>query len=376
MTGILLFAQYTPNSTCKGCHPTIYKEFYNSAHRKSSIYEDEIHSAIWKLHPDKKKERYKCAKCHTPADLKLLDALDNNKTALPKDEDVQKKEAISCISCHSIKSIKEAKVHNINIMTKEPKMIYASDIKNRDKKIIFKEESSFFGLVKKTVGSPYHNIDYSNKNFYTGKMCMGCHSHLKNIENQDTCNVDMSGANNEKKNCITCHMPKVQGSATTIKITKKHTYHGFAGVRNKSNLLAQYIKLNLKKRKNGFDIEITNEATHNLLLHPTRLLVLNVKVLKESKLLPLKSVKFLRVLGKNNKPAMPWLGDSIFKDNMIKAGETRVIKYDTPLQNSDNVEVELGFYLVNPKILKKLSLENSKEATKYRVLKTKNFKIQ
>ena len=363
------------SNTCKGCHPIIYSEFYNSAHRKSSIYEDEIHAAIWEKHPDKAKDRYSCAKCHTPSDVKLKDALDKGEKAVPQNNKVQVQEAISCVFCHSISDIKEHGRHNENILTDEPKMIFSADKNNKSKKVIFKEQSSFFGMFKKTTGSPFHNIDYTNENYYTAKMCMGCHSHLKNSLGQELCSVDMSGANNEKKNCITCHMPKVSGSSTTIKITKEHAYHGFAGARNKPELLAKYIKLDMRKSDGGFEITIKNEATHNLFLQPLRVAQLNVKVVKKEGSVELKPMSFVRMLGKDGKPAMPWEADSVYKDNMIKTNEARAVKDDTALQSGDTVEVQFGYYLVNPKVLKKLGLENSKEATKFRVLKTRFFTI-
>ncbi len=59
-------SQFETSKTCKGCHPTIYSEFYESAHRKASIFEDEIHKAIWDKHPSKAKDKYTCNECHTP----------------------------------------------------------------------------------------------------------------------------------------------------------------------------------------------------------------------------------------------------------------------------------------------------------------------
>ena len=40
--------------------------------------------------------------------------------------------------------------------------------------------------------------------------------------------MDEKGAKDEETNCISCHMPKIAGSATSIKITKEHRFHGFA----------------------------------------------------------------------------------------------------------------------------------------------------
>ncbi len=366
-------SQYETNKTCKGCHPLIYGEFYESAHRKSSIFEDDVHKAIWDKHPDKAKNIYTCNECHTPSDSRIQNALDKEMDAIPTKDAVQVEEAIGCVYCHSITNIeKHATPYDKSILTKEPKMIFAANKDNRDGKIMFKEESSFFGMMKKTVGSPFHNIDYSNKGFYTGKMCMGCHAHFENTHGQTVCTIDESGANNEEKNCITCHMPQVKGSATTIKITKKHTFHGFAGVRNKPEMLAKYLTLDFEQKNSGFNINIQNLATHNLLMHPLRLGKLNVRVNTTK----LKSVPFFRILGKDGKPAMPWAATEVFKDTMLKAGEKRTIKYDAAIKAGDIVEVEFGYYLVNPKMHKVLNLENSEEATKFFILKTEFFTVK
>lgn len=370
-----LFAnEFIKSNTCKGCHPLIYSEFYESSHRKSSIYEDPIHKAIWDLHPNKKDEKYTCAKCHTPTDLELLNNIKNGKKALPKNNEIQTKEAISCAYCHSIKDIKEHSKVNDNVITLREKVFYSANKENRKvENKEFKDEVSFFGMMKKKSGSPFHKIDYSNKGFYTGKMCMGCHSHLQNENNFDLCRVDMKGAQDEETNCITCHMPKIKGSATSIKITKTHTFHGFASGSKNKDMLSKYIKIKFKQKKEFFEISIKNESSHNLFLQPLRVAQLRVNILrgKETIKLPIKS--FVRIIGKDGKPTMPWLANSEVKNNMIKANERRVIKYDFKLKKEDQIEVVFGYYKVNPKMIKKLKLENHKESTKFNVLKSEFY---
>jgi hypothetical protein len=367
----------TPNETCKTCHPLIYSEFHDSAHRKSSIHEDEIHNAVWKMHPHSGMEKYSCADCHTPADEKLLTALKAGQPALPEKSPAQVEEAISCSYCHSIKDIEvHADSYNRNILSDDPKMFFSADSVNRGKKIIFKEEKSFFGMMTTTTGSPYHNIDYTNPGFYTGKVCMGCHAHFENKQGQNVCSAELEADESEEKNCITCHMPKVSGTATTIRITQTHTSHDFAGARNRPDMLAQYILLNARRDDSGFAVTIENKATHKLLLQPLRMAILKVVVKSGGKSQVLKPVPFFRILGKDGKPAMPWVADSIFKDNMINAGETRSIPFSQPVQPGDIVEMEFGYYLVNPKLLEKLDLADSREARKFRILKKAKVTIE
>ena len=377
INNIYASSKYESKNTCKVCHPNIYNEFYSSSHRKASIYEDEIHKAIWNLHPNNKKEKYTCNQCHTPSDTRVSNALKNNQSAIPKKDNIQQNEAVSCKYCHNISDIKKhTSPYDENILSNKTKTFYSANKDLRDKKIKYKDEKSFFGLMKKTKGSPYHDIDYTNDNFYTGKMCMACHSHFENKIGINVCSIDYSGANNEEKNCITCHMPEVKGSVTTIKITKTHKYHGFPGARHKPKMLAKYININLKRTKNGFDLILHNKASHNFLTHPLRLAILKVKIISNKKVIQLKDKKFLRVLAKDSKPAMPWLANMILKDNMLKKEEKRVIKYNAKIKSKDIIYVEFGFYLVNPKLIKKLKLQNSKEATKYNIIKKENFIIK
>ncbi len=72
---------------------------------------------------------------------------------------------------------------------------------------------------------------------------------------------------------------------------------------------------------------------------------------------------------------MPWAADTTLKDTMIQANEKRSVKYDFNLQKGDNVDVVLGYYLVNPKALKSLNLENEKVATEFHVFKKMKFKF-
>ena len=56
------YADFGTSKACQKCHPAIYNEFYSSSHRKSSIYNDPIHKAVWDKHPLKESEKYPCAK--------------------------------------------------------------------------------------------------------------------------------------------------------------------------------------------------------------------------------------------------------------------------------------------------------------------------
>ena len=355
---VLLFIELSATDliTCKSCHPIIYNEFQDSIHKKSSITEDKVHKAIWDRHPAKAKGNYKCAKCHTP----------NN----------EKHQGITCISCHTISGIKEHSQANENIYETKDKLLYSAQKGMEDKKVIFKEKSSLFGLIKETTGSPSHDIDYSNKDYYTGKMCMGCHSHKQNSHKFSICNTDIKGAKDEKQNCITCHMPKVKGSATTIRISKKHAFHGFAGVRNSPELLSKYIDITYRKSSNGFDIIIHNKSPHNLLTHPLRVVKLKTTIIEDGRSKNLQYILFLKILGTNGKPSMPWLATEVIKDNMIKDNEKRIVSFSNILKKGVELEIILGFYIVNPKIIKELGLDKEVDLKKFIEMKKVYFKVK
>lgn len=355
----LLLAK-SENETCKKCHPIIVEEFEASLHKNSTYYDDAIHKAVWDKHPNKAEGKYTCAECHAPN---------------AKNED-ELKGGITCVSCHTIKDIEEHATINKNVYNKEAKTFYSAEAGREKEKVVYKQESSFFGMNKKTVGSPYHDIDYTNEKYYTGEVCMGCHSHRQNSHQLDLCKTDKEGAGDKKQNCITCHMPKVEGSATTIRESKEHAYHGFAGSKNKPEMLAQYVDIDFQKTQNGFELIVNNKSPHNLLTHPLRVVELRTNLTKGGKTTPLKTTTFARIIGADGKPAMPWLAKEVISDTMIKANEKRVIDYTDTLAEGDKVEVQLGYYLVNPKAIENLGLRGNKEAEKFTVLKQKYFTLK
>jgi len=343
-------------TTCKGCHPTIYNEFQESFHKKSSIKEDKVHAAMWEKHPAKAKGNYKCAKCHTP--------------------DNEKHEGMTCISCHSITSVENHPKSNKNVYETKARTLYSAERGMEDKKVIYQEKSSWFGLIKETTGSPYHNIDYTNEGYYTGKVCMGCHSHKKNSHGFDVCRTDMSGAKDKESNCITCHMPKIKGSSTSIKKTATHAFHGFAGARNAPQILSKYVELTYKKSDKGFEITVENNTPHPLMSHPLRVVKLKTTVKRDGKTEELKTHTFIRTLGTNGKASLPWLATQLIEDSMLKANEKRALAFETEVKSGDEIEVTLGYIIVNEKAAKSLELDKEKEPTKFTVLKSTYFTVK
>lgn len=356
------------NQTCQICHPKIYKEYKNSMHQKSSIYNDEIHKMIWKLHPLSKENNYTCAKCHTPSDHELA----AGKTTLHKNA-IQQSEPISCQYCHKIERIEEHQKANTNILSSKEKQFFTANQEKKGEKLEYKDEKIFFGLFAKKVGSPYHDIDYSNEAFYTGDLCMGCHSHKRNSNNFLICDLEVKQSDS-KETCITCHMPKVLGTMANQKATKTHSFHGNTALVSKPTLLAKYIHFSLEQDQNGFYITLENKANHTLVPHPLRVAKLKLSIQRGKNIITLKPQTFSKVIGKDGKPTMPWLADEIIKDTTIKAFEKRALSYDTKLQKGDVVTATFGYHIINENSAKILQI-NDKKLLKFIILSQQRFTI-
>jgi len=340
------------NTTCKKCHPVIFQEYQNSMHAKASVFKDPVHKAVWDRHPAKAKENYKCARCHTPADHQL-----SQTKGMPKPNMVQMNEPVSCQSCHTIENIEKHATANRNIYNTQSKYFYSADTSRKGQKLIFTEKKRFFGLLTETTGSPYHDIDYSNENYYNGSMCLGCHDHKKNAKGFAVCDMQIKQGDS-KETCISCHMTQVQGSLANQKQSLTHAFHG-ASIHTKPVDLSPYVKLSFEQTNEGFAVTIGNEATHTLFPQPLRLSQLRITIERNGQETALTPVSFQRIIGTEGKPSMPWTATEVIKDNTIKALEKRRITFKQKLQKGDVVTARFGYYIVNPKAAKKLDIDDA-----------------
>jgi DNA-directed RNA polymerase subunit RPC12/RpoP len=327
--------KFASNQTCKECHPKIWEEYQTSMHANATIFKDPIHGAVWKKNPASKKGAYKCAKCHTPAADNLKELIAPNGIG-PDPKNPTQNDAVACAYCHRIKAIKEDLKTNHNIIDPTPK--------------------KYFGARKDHIPSPFHKIDTSNPNFLNGNVCMGCHSHKRNKFGLNVCSTD-TNREIENANCVSCHMPKVPGSVSTLKKRKTHAFHGFAGAHAHNDMLKKYVELEFLPHLEGFEVAVNSKIPHAFLLHPARMAFVKVKVLRDTKEVFEDTKPLVRVLGAGGKPTPPWLAREVVKDTMLKANEKRVFKYDTKLQKGDKVVVILGYRLVKPPLAKKLGIK-------------------
>lgn len=346
---------FAPNRDCQSCHPIIYEEYQSAMHAKSTIFEDSIHAAVWAKHPKNlKMGQYACAKCHTPAADNIDSFLVKGVKAVPDINNPTHQEAISCTYCHRVEGVKEGKKSNTAI--------------------VGTKEKHYLGNRKDHIASSYHGIATDNESFASGQMCMSCHSHKANKSGLNVCVTDMNDSV-EEQNCISCHMPQVEGAVSALNPTATHAYHGFPGTNNDPDMLAQYIGLALDKKAGSFAVKVNNQSPHALLLHPLRVGQLRVKVWREGKeLKEFDPIAIVRLIGDQGKPTPPWKATEVVKNTMIEGGETKSFAYDFALEKGDEVEVVLGYYLVNPKQVDKLGLANYKKATQFVELKQERIK--
>lgn len=347
---------YAKNHECKACHPKIYEEYSGSMHANATPQKDPIHRAVWDKNPQNlKDQRYACGKCHTPAADNLDKMLTAGEKAMPEADNETHQDGVGCAYCHRIKSIEIHKNSNTNIMTNTPKNYYAT--------------------MKEHLESPFHGIiSEGNEHMQNGNVCIGCHSHRMNSHGLNVCSTNIDNELNAA-NCVSCHMPKVDGSVSNMHETKQHAFHGFAGSHYHSEMLTSYVNISLLREIKSFKVNIDNQTSHALLLHPLRVAVLKVSVKRDAKITELKDETFVRVIGADGKPTMPWLAKEDIINTMIKANEKRVIEYDFKIEKGDEVSVTLGWYLVNPKAIEGLGLEDVKVATEFNVFKKEIFKF-
>ncbi len=355
---VFLSAFASSSKTCKACHTEIYQEYRSSIHANASIFKDPIFNAIWSRHPLHKKGNFKCAKCHIPSDHAYF------KSGKLEKNDSEMNEPISCQTCHQIKAVTHGEKANKNHYLKKDRYFYAADEKNRGKIEKFSHTWGFFGIFAKSKGSPYHAIDYTNELYYNGGVCLGCHSHKESDNGFKVCSLEVKESKDSKETCITCHQPKTQGSFVNLKDSKTHRSHAISLREDSYKQLGKYIDLNITNKEDSIQISIKNHANHALFVHPIREGELRVEINGKE----IQRVKLHRIIGKDGKPSAPWLANSVIKDTTLKAFEKRDITVEHTLQKGDRVEAILGYYLIRPKVAKKLNITDER-LTKFRILK-------
>jgi hypothetical protein len=208
-------------------------------------------------------------------------------------------------------------------------------------------------------------------------MCLGCHSHKSNKNEFQVCSTKIN-EKAPKKNCIECHMHKVDGAPSVMSKDKTHTFHGFPGLHGDLTNLSQYIGMDFKvdDDKKMFTVSIDHNVPHASLLHPLRASKLVVSVKSGSDVTKMQTRKIIKKIGTNDKPSAPWLATQIVHDTTIPANTKKAYPYQWDLKSGDVITATFGYYLVKPKALKKFDLQDTEEATKFRIIKKQSFTVK
>ncbi|WPD20809.1 MAG: multiheme c-type cytochrome [Candidatus Electrothrix scaldis] len=332
---------------CASCHPTIYKEWQESFHSKSSALTDLAHGAVHKaflkaMEQKGKKGNYHCANCHAPMADNIKELM--NGTANLDEKNWTHTEGTGCVFCHRVESIVEQERFNHYTLNKD---------------------GTFHTSKPAKEGLP-HAMGQSEL-FAEGQMCMGCHSHKTNGKGVPICEME----DEVQGNCLECHMPVVEGRATVGSDGSTHRSHKMPGGHD----------IEMLKKAATLEAEITSEGdarslvvtVTNIIKHtfpssnPMRIAFVKAiakdkdgnTVWENFKESPLedKQALFFKVFKAGEKKGVPsWAADGIAFDTRLPAGETRKITY--PLENPaiTQVDVMLIYRLFPPKAIKAFAI--------------------
>ncbi|WP_446007916.1 multiheme c-type cytochrome [Candidatus Electrothrix sp.] len=351
---------------CASCHPTIYKEWMESFHAKSSALENPAHGAVHQafvqaMEEKGKKGNYHCANCHTPM-------ADNIKELMAGTAELDSKnwthtEGTGCTFCHRIESIIEKDKFNQYKLNKDGAIHTSRPAKK--------------GLPHATRQSDL---------FAEGKVCMGCHSHKINSNDVAICQMK----DEVQGNCLECHMPKIAGRSTVGTDGKTHRSHKMPGGHDKEML----------KKAASLDATISSEGeerslvvtVQNMIKHtfpstnPMRIAFVKVvakdkegkKIWENFKESPLedKQALFFQAFRAGEKKGVPsWAAEGIAFDTRLKAEETRTMTYPLADPTIAQVDVMLIYRLFPPKAIKGFAIPEDGVNEKAHIIAIKSLTL-
>ncbi len=339
----LYASKYLDNRSCSECHDTIYQEFQSSAHSKT-YFNDELHR---KIADHVSKEKYECAYCHMPMANNLKDLIDG-KARVDKNNKTHS-DAISCYFCHTIAYVKKSHRFNLNHQTRQAKNY----------------KPTLFGTLKNPDDCDKHS-SVSNP-IYTKLVCIGCHSHKLN-ENNVTIFRAMD-KNQDSRECIKCHMPKVDGGGDKInkKARLSHASHKFLGIRDKV-FRKKGIDLNATFKDKKLLITLTNKMAHPLIIQPARAKFLKIQLFRDNKVIwknyqkdPSEDKKayFASTFKRDGKKIVIPATATSGTFNNIAAHKSKNLEYNIDLlQKGDSVKIEFFVQLAKSDCSKVIDLED------------------
>jgi hypothetical protein len=338
---------------CKTCHEEIYSQWKGSMHANSTALKDPIHGAFYNAvigSPEqeglKKNGKYPvCLQCHSPAAAK------DGKTDLTAKEVYN--EGVNCVACHTITRFKGTKKAS-------------GGLRLGMKAYEFSDTSLQGPGTNRTEPDWEHPIFENSANpevMKTNAVCMGCHDKRKNSNKVALCQtgdeIAVSGGTN---NCLTCHMPIVNGKAD-------HSLLGGHSAKMVSKGLLMTMTTVSKDSENlVVNIKLANQLPHNL---PTGAPFRNIyikltgydkegeEVWTSTKSHPIKDDKkamLMYSLGDaEGNPAPPPKATQVLGDTRLKPFEIRKLKYFLPAAKIAKVRAVAYYDLLLPPMKKKFS---------------------
>ncbi len=338
---------------CKTCHEEIYSQWKSSMHANSTALKDPIHGTFYNAvigSPEeeglKKNGKYPiCLQCHSPAAAK------DGKTNLAAMQVYN--EGVNCVACHTITRFKGTKKAE-------------GGLRLGMQAYEFSETSLQGPGTNHTEPHWQHPIFENSANpeiFKTNAICMGCHDQRKNSNKVALCQTgDEIAASGGSNNCLSCHMPIVNGKAD-------HSLLGGHSAKMVSKgLLMTMTTASANTKTLEISIKLANQLPHNLPTGaPFRNIYVKVsgydkqgqEVWKSSQSHPAKDDKkamLMYSLGDaEGNPASPPKATQVLKDTRLKPYETRELKYSLPAGKIVSVRAVAYYDLLLPPMKKKFS---------------------
>ena len=359
---------YEKAEECKECHETIYNEWKESIHSRSSAHTDKAHAAVhvaFSNAMEKKKKQgkkaspnYHCANCHTPM-ADNIKALMKGKAKLnPKNW--KETEGISCTFCHRVESIVKKEKFNSYTINKDG-ALNVSQIRGAD-------------------SSDHHKVKASPL-FKEGEMCLGCHSHKVNGKGGVVCSMDEE-TGGKKVNCLNCHMDEIDGAPATDSKRKKHFSHKVMGG-HFPEMVKTAAKIDVSMSGNNIKVVLENKleshkfpSTNPLRLGWVKLSAKNKsgkEVWTNYKKMPMEDKQgvLMRVFTMKDKKTgkvkvgVPSWENTGNKDSRLKPKEKRTLNYKLPGKVAGKVtqvDAKLMYRLFNPKAIKNMKIPKEEQS--------------
>lgn len=358
--------RHVSSEECKTCHEEIYSQWKSSMHANSTALKDPIHGAFYKAvvgSPEEegvtKNGKYPvCLQCHSPAAAKDGKT---NLAALPAYS-----EGVNCLSCHTITGFKGTKKANGTLRLGIKAYQYS--------------DTSLQGPGTNHTESDWQHPVFQNSGnpeiFKTNAICMGCHDQRKNANKVALCQTgDEIAESGGSNNCLTCHMPIVNGKAD-------HSLLGGHSAKMVSKGLVMTMTT-VEKPSNKLDVSIklANQLPHNL---PTGAPFRNIYIIltgydkkaqivwQSSQSHPLnddKKAMLMYSLGdKEGNPAPPPKATQVLGDTRLKPYESRILNYSLASENIHKLRAVAYYDLLLPSMKKKFSQPSHKSLVTSKVI--------